>query len=77
MVGREDYWGLGGFSGWTREGIDRLSTDRGVIEWEARRLGRRGKWERIPVLWESDVCVKQDQAEQLEASQVGIYAELR
>jgi hypothetical protein len=66
MAGREDYWGLGGLSGWTSEGADRLAVERAAMEWEARRLGRKGRWEKTPALWESEVGDKEDQAKDLE-----------
>lgn len=70
MAGREDYWGLGGLSGWTSEGADRLAVERAAMEWEARRLGRKGRWEKTPALWESEVGDKDDQAKDLEEALV-------
>ncbi|EIW66245.1 hypothetical protein TREMEDRAFT_65516 [Tremella mesenterica DSM 1558] len=50
---RDDYWGLGGLSAWTQEGLDRLTNSPGTEEWAVRRDGRKTKWDRIPRLSEA------------------------
>ncbi|KAK8843920.1 hypothetical protein IAR55_006712 [Kwoniella newhampshirensis] len=53
---REDFWGLGGLSGWTAEGLDRLGAIRPGEEWVgAGRRGGKGRWEKVPVLYEGQL----------------------
>ncbi|WWD20841.1 hypothetical protein CI109_105318 [Kwoniella shandongensis] len=69
---REDFWGLGGLSGWTAEGLDRLGNIRPGEEWvpgTGRRGAGKGRWEKVPVLYEGEL-VKEQQAE-VERSGVG------
>ena len=43
-----DLWGLGGFAGWTSDGIDRFALGSGGLVLG----GARSKWQRVPTLHE-------------------------
>lgn len=49
---RRDYWGLGGLSAWTSDGVDRLGMP---LNDDIRSRGPKGKWQRIPKLWDAVV----------------------
>ncbi|ORY28029.1 hypothetical protein BCR39DRAFT_588920 [Naematelia encephala] len=50
----DQYWGLGRFSGWTPDGLDRFGGGTGWLDPNTRGTGG-GRWVRVPELWEAEV----------------------